>query len=70
MEMCKAKGYPAVDPDNVDGFANPTGFDLTAKNQLEYNTFLATTAHALGLAVGLKNDVAQTEALVSLSYFS
>lgn len=34
---------------------NTNGFGNTEADQLQYNLFLATTAHANGLAVGLKN---------------
>eukprot|EP00798_Chlamydomonas_sp_ICE-L_P031493 gene31493-6680_t len=64
MEMCKEKGFPAVHPDNVDGYTNPTGFPLTAEDQLDYNRFLAATAHSLDLSIGLKNDVGQLAELV------
>lgn len=64
MDMCKAKGFDAVDPDNVDGYNNRTGFALTAADQLAYNRFLADAAHARGLSVGLKNDLRQVPALV------
>jgi hypothetical protein len=53
-----------VEPDNVDGYANATGFPLSADDQLDFNRFLATAAHARNLSVGLKNDVEQVEALV------
>ena len=53
--MCKDKGFLAVDPDNVDGYTNDPGFPLTAADQLAYNSWLADTAHASGLAAGLKN---------------
>lgn len=43
----------------VDGFANANGKGLTAADQLAFNSWLADAAHARGLAVGLKNDVAQ-----------
>ena len=36
------------EPDNVDGFANGSGFPLTSSDQLAYNRFLATEAHARG----------------------
>ena len=48
------------------GGISATGFALTAADQLAYNRFLAAAAHALGLAIGLKNDVGQTAALVSV----
>jgi hypothetical protein len=64
MDMCAAKGFDAVDPDNVDGYANRTGFKLTAADQLDYNRMLARMAHERGLLVGLKNDTDQVRALV------
>ena len=63
MQMCAAKGFDAVEPDNVDGYANSTGFPLTSAQQITYNRNLAATAHSLGLAVALKNDVDQLAAL-------
>ncbi|GBF94312.1 hypothetical protein Rsub_06934 [Raphidocelis subcapitata] len=60
MSDCAAKGFDAVDPDNVDGWdGNDTGFQISAADQIAYNTWLATTAHGLGLGCGLKNDVNQ-----------
>jgi hypothetical protein len=59
FETCRSKGFDAVEPDNVDGYANATGFPLTAADQLTYNRMLADLAHHAGLAVGLKNDVEQ-----------
>ena len=37
MDMCRDKGFDAVEPDNMDGYTNRTGFELTAKDQLRYN---------------------------------
>jgi hypothetical protein len=65
MDACKAKGFDAVDPDNVDGYANTTGFPLTAADQLAFNRWLADAAHARGLGVALKNDLDQASALVT-----
>ena len=53
------KGCDGVDPDNVNGFVNDTGLALTATMQVEYNRYLADTAHRNGLSVALKNDVEQ-----------
>ena len=66
LDLCKAKGFDAVEPDNVDGYSNDSGFPLTAQDQLTYNTFLANAAHARGLSVGLKNDLDQVTALQPL----
>jgi hypothetical protein len=65
LDQCKAKGFDGVDPDNMDGYTNTTGFPLTAADQLQYNRYLADAAHARGLAVGLKNDLDQIPDLVS-----
>ncbi|MFC4119729.1 endo alpha-1,4 polygalactosaminidase [Nonomuraea zeae] len=67
LDMCKAAGFDAVEPDNVDGYANDSGFPLKAADQLAYNTWFANEAHKRGLAVGLKNDVEQIPQL--LPYF-
>lgn len=56
---CAAKGFDAVEPDNVDGYANATGFPLTAADQLAYNRAIADLAHRHGLGVALKNDPEQ-----------
>lgn len=55
MDQCKAKGFDAVDPDNMDGYANaPTGFPLKQKHAVAYLKALSKAAHARGLAIGLK----------------
>jgi len=65
MDLAKSRGCDGVDADNVDGYTNKPGFPLTAATQLDYNRFLATEAHARGLAIGLKNAVAQLGDLAS-----
>jgi hypothetical protein len=67
MKLCKSKGFDAIEFDNIDGYANGTGFPLTAQNQLVYDTWLANQAHRLGLSVALKNDTDQIPTL--LPYF-
>ncbi len=63
LDQCKGKGFDAVEPDNIDGYTNHTGFPLTARDQLKYNRWLADEAHARGLSIGLKNDGDQASAL-------
>lgn len=65
LDLCKSKGFDGVEPDNVDGYTNKTGFSLTAADQLKYNKFIADAAHARGLSVGLKNDTDQIATLVA-----
>ncbi len=64
LDLCQARGYDAVEPDNIDGYANDTGFPLTYDDQLAFNRFLAAEAHARGLSIGLKNDLGQVPDLV------
>ena len=59
IQACAAKGFDGIEPDNIDGYSNSTGFSLSAADQLAYNTMLANVAHANGLAAGLKNDIEQ-----------
>ena len=67
LDLCRDKGFDAVEPDNIDGYTNDTGFPLTYADQLAYNRWLAEEARARGLSIGLKNDSEQTADL--LPYF-
>ncbi|MFJ8105461.1 endo alpha-1,4 polygalactosaminidase [Streptomyces sp. NPDC096132] len=64
LDMCRDKGFDAVEPDNMDGYKNTTGFPLKAADQLRYNRLIARLAHDRGLSVGLKNDLDQIPELV------
>jgi hypothetical protein len=64
LDVAEERGCDGVEPDNVDGYANDNGFDLTASDQLDFNRWLAGQAHDRGLSVGLKNDLDQVDALV------
>jgi hypothetical protein len=59
LDVAVTKRCDGVEPDNVDGYSNDTGFPLTAADQLAYDAGLAADAHARGLSVGLKNDLDQ-----------
>ena len=63
VQKCVKAGFDAVDFDEVEGYANATGFPLTGSQQLAFNRALAQMAHTHGLAVGLKNDLGQLQAL-------
>ncbi len=64
MDQCRAKGFDGMEPDNVDGYTNDSGFPLTYHDQIGYNSFIAEEAHARGLSVGLKNDLDQIRDLL------
>jgi hypothetical protein len=63
LDRCARKGFDGVEPDNVDGYANRTGFALRARDQLRFNRWLARQTHRRGLAVLLKNDAEQARVL-------
>lgn len=65
LDLAVAKGCDGVEPDNVDGYANDTGFPLTAEDQLAYNRRLSDEAHERGLSIGLKNDLDQIPGLLN-----
>ena len=64
IRLAVQKGCDGVDPDNVDGYVNETGFPLSTDDQLAYNLFLSNAAHQNGLGIGLKNDLEQAEILL------
>lgn len=70
LDLAQEKGCDAVDPDNLDGYTNNTGFDLTSSDQIAYNLWLAQQAHQRGLAIGLKNDVDQIPSLINVFDFA
>jgi len=66
IQLAKSKGCDGVDPDNVDGYDNDNGLGLTASDAVEYIGFLADTAHALNLSIGLKNGGSIVQNVIDL----
>ena len=64
LDLAVQKQCDGVEPDNIDGYTNDTGFPLTEADQLRFNRTIANEAHTRGLAVGLKNDLDQLAGLV------
>ncbi|GMU60453.1 MAG: hypothetical protein AMXMBFR34_22160 [Myxococcaceae bacterium] len=64
MDLAVTKRCDALEPDDVDAIDNDPGIPLTAADQLDFCRFLAREAHARGLGVALKNDLAQVPQLV------
>jgi hypothetical protein len=68
MAQCAAKGFQAVEPDNLDSYTRSKGL-LTQSQAMAYATSLATRAHAVGLAVGQKNTAELSSATVKATGF-
>lgn len=64
IAICARKGFDAVEPDNIAGWENKTGFDITAADQLRFNRWIARQVHSHGMAVALKNDGRQAKQLI------
>lgn len=67
LDLCMARGFDAVEPDNIEMHDTDTGFLITYADQLAYARWLADQAHLRGLAIGLKN--APDMVADSLSFF-
>lgn len=70
FDLCRRKGFDGVDPDNIDGYQNNTGFALTAAEQLTYDEWVARAVHARGLTVDQKNDNNQVKELSKVFDFA
>jgi hypothetical protein len=70
FDLCQAKGFDAIEPDNMEIYSNETGFPLTYDDQLKYALWLADEAHKRGLAIGQKNAPDQTTDLVGIYDFA
>jgi len=63
LQECKKKGFDGVDPDNMDGYENRTGFTISYAQQLAYDSWVAQEAHTLGLTADEKGDNDQVKDL-------
>jgi hypothetical protein len=64
FDICERKGFDAVEPDNINGYTNDTGFPLTGADQLRFNRWVSRQVHLRGMSVALKNDPEQARRLV------
>ena len=65
MDLAVTKGCDGVEPDNVDGYTNNTGFPLNGGHQIAYLKYLSDLAQTRNLSIGLKNNVDQIADLVN-----
>jgi hypothetical protein len=70
LAMAKSKGCDGVEADDVDARSNDPGFPIKAADQQAFIKAIADEAHALGMAFGLKNDLEEIAALLSVSDFA
>jgi len=65
FDLCKAKGFDGIEPDNIDSYQADTGFKLTAADARTFDYWLIAQAHARKLSIGQKNDPDQAAILVT-----
>ena len=70
LDLAVSKNCDAVDPDNMDGYQNSNGLNLTQQDAIDYVTFLAEAAHSRNLSMGLKNAGSILASVVSVVQFS
>jgi len=68
--QCKNEGFDAVEPDNLDGSENNSGFSLTTAEGDQYAEWIANEVHSLGMSVALKNFNDQSKTLAPYFDFS
>ncbi len=55
LDVCRQKGFDAVEPDNMDVFEADSGFPLTRADGIDYAQWLAEQSHRRGMAIVQKN---------------
>jgi hypothetical protein len=66
LDVIKAKGFDAVEPDVLDAWDNGGGGftpAITAQDEIDYCIWLTQQCHARGLSIGLKGNNGQVGAL-------
>jgi hypothetical protein len=64
LDLAVIKNCDGIDVDNLDGYTQKSGFNLSYEDQIIYNKMLAHESHSRGLGIGLKNDLNQIKDLV------
>lgn len=70
LDLAVTKGCDGVDPDNMDGYTQNSGFTISYDDQLAYNRFIANAARQRDLSVALKNVLEQVDDLVDYYDFA
>ena len=64
FDIIKSKGFDGIEPDNMNGYQNDTGFNISEEDAIAYSRWLIEQAHNRGLSIGQKNS----EELIPILY--
>jgi hypothetical protein len=64
FDLCRRKGFDAVEPDNIAGYENKSGFPLSGADQIRFNRWVSREVRKRGMAIALKNDPEQVHQLL------
>lgn len=70
IQIASEMGCDAIDPDNIDGYQNDNGLDLTSDDSIDFVTFLVRKARQYNLSIGLKNSPDIIPDVLSLVQFA
>ena len=70
LDLAVEKNCDGVEPDNMDGYSNDNGFDLSYEDQVVYSKWIADESHKKNLSVGLKNGLEQVEDVIDYFDFA
>jgi endo-alpha-1,4-polygalactosaminidase (GH114 family) len=59
--MIQQKGFDAIEPDNLDGYENETGFAISITDTKALCTYIIDLAHSMDLGIGQKNVAELTD---------
>lgn len=63
LDLAKSKGCDGIEADNVDGYDNETGLDLSEEDAVDFLVWMAKQSKSRGLKIALKNAGSLVETL-------
>jgi endo-alpha-1,4-polygalactosaminidase (GH114 family) len=70
IQLAYNKSCDGIDPDNVDGYQNTNGLDLTPQDAIDFISYLSNVSVPLNLTMGLKNAGDIIPAVIPIVHFS
>ncbi|KAF2471079.1 uncharacterized protein BDR25DRAFT_261464 [Lindgomyces ingoldianus] len=70
VEIAAEKGCDGVDVDNVDGYQNKNGLDLSAEDSISFMSYLSNITLPYNLTLGLKNAGDIIAQVLPITHFS